>query len=296
MISKKDSKVTKGMIFAGCSYTWGQGLYYYSNLETLRDQNNPWGYTRGIANPAHHLFKESVRFPRLVANHFNSYEIVHPENGGANDVIIEYWKNCFTNREKNAELLTIAHGVVPAKVEQIEYEEVSHIVFQLTQWMRDLYEIEYEGEKINLPVQWYWDNNPNRDIPNLKDIFEKYVEKNGGDFSDLNESLQLRALNNLKTFLMECENRGIKTYVLSWPHEFIKLIEKDEWIKERWITFDYEGKNYECIEYLNENNPELEIYKDHESFKVPPQDSHPSLKCHQIIAENVIRFIENKEK
>ena len=284
------------MIFAGCSYTWGQGLYYYSNLETLRDQDNPWGYTRGIANPAHHLFKESVRFPRLVANHFNSYEIVHPENGGANDVIIEYWKNCFTNREKNAELLTLAHGAVPAKVEQIEYEEVSHIVFQLTQWMRDLYEIEYEGEKINLPVQWYWLNNPNRDIPNLKDVFEKYMEKNGGDFSDLNESLQLRSLNNLKTFLMECEDRGIKTYILSWPHEFIKLIEKDEWIKERWITFDYEGKNYECIEYLNENNPELEIYKDHESFKVPPQDSHPSLKCHQIIAENVIRFIENKEK
>jgi hypothetical protein len=296
MISKKDSKATKGMIFAGCSYTWGQGLYYYSNLETLRDQDNPWGYTRGIANPAHHLFKESVRFPRLVANHFNSYEIVHPENGGANDVIIEYWKNCFTNREKNAELLTLAHGAVPAKVEQIEYEEVSHIVFQLTQWMRDLYEIEYEGEKINLPVQWYWLNNPNRDIPNLKDVFEKYMEKNGGDFSDLNESLQLRSLNNLKTFLMECEDRGIKTYILSWPHEFIKLIEKDEWIKERWITFDYEGKNYECIEYLNENNPELEIYKDHESFKVPPQDSHPSLKCHQIIAENVIRFIENKEK
>lgn len=295
MISKKDYKVTKGMIFAGCSYTWGQGLYYYSNLETLRDQENPWGYSRWIANPAHHLFKESVRYPRLVANHFNSYEIVHPENGGANDVIVEYWKNCFTNREKDAEILTEAHGIVPAKVEQIEYEEVSHVVFQLTQWMRDLYEIEYEGEKINLPIQKYWVNNPNLDRP-YKDIFEKYIEKTGEDFSNLNESLQLKALNNIKEFLMGCEDRGIKTYILSWPHEFIKLLEKDEWIKERWITFNYEGKNYECIEYLNENNPELGIYKDYASFKVPPQDSHPSLKCHQIIAENIIKFIENKEK
>jgi hypothetical protein len=295
MISKKDYKVTKGMIFAGCSYTWGQGLYYYSNLETLRDQENPWGYSRWIANPAHHLFKESVRYPRLVANHFNSYEIVHPENGGANDVIVEYWKNCFTNREKDAEILTEAHGIVPAKVEQIEYEEVSHVVFQLTQWMRDLYEIEYEGEKINLPIQKYWVNNPNLDRP-YKDIFEKYMEKTGEDFSNLNESLQRKALNNIKEFLMGCEDRGIKTYILSWPHEFIKLLEKDEWIKERWITFNYEGKNYECIEYLNENNPELEIYKDYASFKVPPQDSHPSLKCHQIIAENIIKFIENKEK
>ena len=295
MISRKDSKVTKGMIFSGCSYTWGQGLYYYSNLETLRDSDNPWGYTRWIANPAHHLFKESVRYPRLVANHFNSYEIVHPENGGANDVVVEYWKNCFTNREKNAELLTEAHGEIPAKIEQIEYDEVSHVIFQLTQWARDLYEIEHEGEKIKLPIQWFWDNNPNRDRP-YRDIFEKYLEKSGRNFGDLNEFLQDRCIKNVKRFLMGCEEHGIKTYILSWPHEFIKMLEKDAWLKERWITFDYDGKNYECIEYLNENNPELEIYKDYESFKVPPQDSHPSLKCHQIIAENIIRFIENKEK
>ena len=283
------------MIFAGCSYTWGQGLYYYSNLETLRDSDNPWGYSRWIANPAHHLFKESVRYPRLVANYFNSYEIVHPENGGANDVIVEYWKNCFTNREKNAELLTEAHGDVPAKIEQIEYDEVSHVVFQLTQWMRDCYEIEYEGEKIKLPIQWYWDNNPNRDRP-YRDIFEKYLDGIDKNFGDLNGELQENGLQNVKVFLMKCEQQGLKTYILSWPHEFIKLIEKDEWLKERWITFDYACKNYECIEHLNENNPEFEIYKDYENFAVPPQDSHPSLKCHQIIAENIIRFIENKEK
>ena len=33
----KDDKVTKGIIFAGCSFTWGQGLYYYSNMETLKE-------------------------------------------------------------------------------------------------------------------------------------------------------------------------------------------------------------------------------------------------------------------
>ena len=29
----------KGIIFAGCSYTWGQGLYYYSGLETLKESD-----------------------------------------------------------------------------------------------------------------------------------------------------------------------------------------------------------------------------------------------------------------
>lgn len=295
MISKQGAKVTKGMIFAGCSYTWGQGLYYYSNLETLRDQDNPWGYSRGVVDPMHHKFKEKIRYPRLVADHFKSFEIVHPQNGGANDVIVEYWKNCFTNRERDAELLTHAHGERPTKIEQIEYEEVSHVVFQLTQWMRDLYEIEYEGEKIELPIQWFWDNNPNRDRP-YRDLFEKYLEKIGRNFGDLNEFLQDSGLKNVKRFLMECEDRGIKTYILSWPHEFIKILENDEWLKERWITFDHNGINYQCIEHMNLDNPEFEIYKDYDSFEIPPQDSHPSLKCHQIIAESIIKFIENKEK
>jgi hypothetical protein len=295
MISKQGAKITKGMIFAGCSYTWGQGLYYYSNLETLRDQVNPWGYTRGIANPAHHKFKEKVRYPRIVADHFKSFEIVHPQNGGANDVIVQYWKNCFTNRDKNAELLTEAHGNVPTRIEQIEYEEVSHVVFQVTQWMRDLYEIEYEGEKIKLPMQWFWDNNPSRDRP-YRDILEKYLEKEGMVYGELNGSFQEKALNDIKRFLVECEEHGIKTYILLWPHEFIKIIEKDEWLKERWITFDYNGNNYQCIEHMNLANPEFEIYKDYDNFKTPPQDSHPSLKCHRIIADNVIKFIKNKEK
>jgi hypothetical protein len=294
MISKKGAKVTKGMIFAGCSYTWGQGLYYYSNLETLRDQVNPWGYTRWIANPTHHKFKEKARYPRIVADHFKSFEIVHPQNGGANDAIVEYWKNCFTNRDKNTELLTEAHGDVPAKIEQIEYKEVSHVIFQMTQWMRDLYEIEYEGEKIKLPMQWFWDNNPSRDRP-YRDILEKYLEKIGRKFGDLNEYLQDRSLKNVKRFLMECEENEIKTYILSWPHEFIQLIEKDPWLNERWITFNYGEKNYECIEHMNLDNPEFEIYKDYDNFKTPPQDSHPSLKCNQIIAENIINFIKNKE-
>ena len=295
MISKKDAKVTGGMIFAGCSYTWGQGLYYYSNLETLRDQDNPWGYSRWIANPAHHRFKERSRFPRLVANHFKSFEIVHPENGGSNDSIIEYWTKCFTVRNPDEMFSSEAHGSVPNKIEFIEYEEISHIVFQLTQWNRDSLEIKVDGETIKAPIQWYWENNPNRDRP-YRDLFEKYLEETGRNFGDLNEFLQDKGLKNVKRFLMECEDRGIKTYILSWPHEFIKALEKDEWLKERWITFDYKGKNYKCIENMNLESPEFEIYKDSESFKTPPQDSHPSLKCHQIIAENVIKFIENKEK
>jgi hypothetical protein len=292
MIPKKDASITKGIIFAGCSYTWGQGLYYYSNLTTLRDQNNPWGYYNIYTVP-HHRFRESVRYPRLVAKHFNTFEWVHPQNGGANDQIVNYWKSCFINREPGH----MVRGSEPEsydQIEAIEYEEVSCVVFQLTQWMRDLFKCEVDGEVIEIPIQWYWENNPNRDRL-YKDIYEKYLNDNNLVHGEMNGELMVKGLNNVKEFLMECESKGIKTYILAWPHEFIQWIEKDDWLCERWITFNYNEKNYKCIEHMNLDNPEFEIYKDYENFKIPPQDSHPSLKCHRVIADNIIEFIENKK-
>lgn len=292
MITKENAGITKGMIFAGCSYTWGQGLYYYSNLSTLQDQSNPWGY-HNIYTQSHQRFKESVRYPRLVAKHFNSFEFVHPENGGANDGIIEYWENCFTNRSEGATIKNLANGTNDVPIYKIKYTEVSHLIFQLTQWNRDIFRCKVDGEIIEAPMQWYWDINPNRDKP-YADLLEKYMNTNKLEFGSMNNDLIVGGLNNVKRFLSDCESKGIKTYVLAWPHEFISRIEKDDWLKQRWITFDYNNINYKCIEHMNLANPELEIYKDYTSFKVPPQDSHPSLKCHEIIADNIIKYIENQ--
>jgi len=66
MKSLLDSKPDKGMVFAGCSFTWGQGLYYYSNLDTLAEPL-PDHYDRNLVRHAHIKFKESVRYPILVA-------------------------------------------------------------------------------------------------------------------------------------------------------------------------------------------------------------------------------------
>ena len=72
----------KGMIFAGCSFTWGQGLYYYSNMSTLR-QPAPEQYDFKLVTHAHKRFMASLRYPRLVANHFGTFELVKKEMGSA---------------------------------------------------------------------------------------------------------------------------------------------------------------------------------------------------------------------
>ena len=246
MIPKKDAKIAKGMIFGGCSYVWGQGLYYYSNMETLVNPLHPFGYNPGLLKEAHHRFKEAVRYPRIVAKHFNSFELVHPQNGGANDQIVNYWSNCFKNREKGAKV----KGFQP-----------------------DCY---------------------HRERP-YNDMLLSYLEKNNTDFATLNNELITKSLNNVKSFLQECEENGVKTYILTYADEYLEGLKTDKWLSERFITINHASKNYECIDYMLKENPHLTIFKDHEMFDVPPNDSHPTLKCHRIIAQNIINFIENKE-
>ena len=51
----KSDKVYKGMVFAGCSFTWGQGLYYYSNLPTLKEPP-PDAYNSNLVNHSHNAY------------------------------------------------------------------------------------------------------------------------------------------------------------------------------------------------------------------------------------------------
>ena len=40
-------------------------------------------------------------------------------------------------------------------------------------------------------------------------------------------------------------------------------------------------------------NPEMTIKYDFDNFVDPPKDHHPSLKCHNIIANSIIKKIED---
>ena len=131
-------KLTKGIVFAGCSFTWGSALWYYSKLPTIIEQTGQ-SFDTAKMNLAHIEYMKTIRFPRLVANHFNTFEIVNPNNGGSNEGMIEWWKRCFTNGDK---------GYAPFKnmYPHIDYSEISYFVIQLTQWHRDNFTLNYDNQ------------------------------------------------------------------------------------------------------------------------------------------------------
>jgi hypothetical protein len=75
------------------------------------------------------------------------------------------------------------------------------------------------------------------------------------------------------------------------------LLNEDEFMKERHIPLNYRNEHFSTINQVIKKYPYLEISKDTMNFQgLPPEDNHPSLKCHEIIAEAVIRSIGHNLK
>jgi hypothetical protein len=272
MKPNSDKLPIKAIAFAGCSFTWGQGLYYYSNLPTLTSPQ-AYVYDRSSLTETHIEFMKSVRFPRLVANHFETFELTQPFNGGATYSILDWW-NCAFSKEK------IALQDMPTP--RYDYSDVSHVVFQCTQWQRSNSKIHTMGQGSHF--NYYTKH---------KEVFIEWLDEHNMTIDEYFEEAKQQEIVDIKQFLQHFESQGIKTSIFTWPDDLVSLILNDEWLKERYIDFQYEGNTYSSIESLIENNKYLEIINDYEYFIEPPKDGHPSLKCHSVIADNIIRYLKN---
>lgn len=266
----KEKTPIKGMIFSGCSFTWGQGLYYYSNLDSLREPPSDC-YDTFLVNTSHIKFMESVRYPRIVANHFNTFEQVAPFNGGSNESAIEFCLHRIFSEPY--------HDYKPA-----DFSDYSHCVFQMTQWQRKHIFINYKGQRLDI----------HNNIERTSDILTDYLLENNMTVEDWEEYGMQLNVQDVKTHLQFLESKGIKTYLLTWPECYVKYIEKDSWLKERHIVFDAYDKSYSSLESLMNAVPVMTIKYDYEEFNDTPKDHHPSLKCHKLIADSIIRRIENE--
>jgi hypothetical protein len=204
MINK--SVITKGIVFAGCSFTWGQGLYYYSNLSTLKKQelNN---YDPKMVTASQIKYTEMFRFPRIVSNHFETFEWVHPLNGGSHKSIIQWWETCFDLSKD------ISTTVDSYPVNKISHDEISHIVFQLTQPHRcSLLDLGYEN-MISFSDAYN---------PVHRTAFENWLKQNKLNLKSYEYYYIEYSLDTVKKFLMDCENRGLKTLIINWPKKIQK--------------------------------------------------------------------------
>jgi hypothetical protein len=266
----------KGILFGGCSFTWGQGLYYYSDLPNL-EEPEPFKYDPSKVLKSHRRFMESKRFPRLVANYFGTFEVVKKENGGSEDETFRFFDRLFS--EPGSE----KHGYITD--ETFNYEDFDYLILQVSQPGRNIIKFSYEGK--DWEVQLMQTNEKE-----IKKTFYCWLIDSDKTYEMWYKEFIGDLFHMIKKKLMFYESKGIKTKVIFWHDDYLGLVGGDEFMRERHIPLNYRNEYFPTIHTMMEKYPYLRIVEDTLNFEgTPPADDHPSLKCHEIIAEAVINSI-----
>lgn len=77
------------MIFAGCSYTWGQSLHLYGGFNDDRHPRDGFFYEESLL-PHHYQYNVDNRFATKVADYFGRKPIVAARNGNSNPLMIDW--------------------------------------------------------------------------------------------------------------------------------------------------------------------------------------------------------------
>ena len=279
----REAKITKGIAFAGCSFTWGQGLWYYNNLPSTIEQPLN-SYNPDLVHFTDRKAAHKRRFARIVADHFDTFEVVHYKNGGSMDAIVTYWRDhafdkddeCIVGKEKEPTFRSYKSS------------DIDSFILQCTAWTRTDITLNI-GNKTIGPMQ-VWDL-----MENHTEELKEYLQQEKISLDTFIDQCKLRDVLAYKDLLKYIDSLGIKTYIMTWQEDLVAHMSKDGYLASRMITFDYLGSMYHSIEKMIDNNPGLTLNTDYQNFEIPPTDNHPSLLCHKIIANNIITYIQGKK-
>lgn len=77
------------MLFAGCSYTWGQSLHYYGGFSDDVHKKDGFFYENEL-RPHHYQYNVDNRFATKVADYFGRKAIVAARNGNSNPLMVDW--------------------------------------------------------------------------------------------------------------------------------------------------------------------------------------------------------------
>ena len=268
----------KGMLFGGCSFTWGQGLWYYSDLNDLFYPKYINKFDFNTVTTAHVKVMESLRFSRLVANYFNTFDVQKLQNGGSEDTTFNFFDQIF-HGGSNTHLTN----------EKMKFSDFDYIILQTSQLYRNRFHFTLDGEE-----QWaiVWTNANGINIEN----FYKWLKINNITIEEWLDMFVKSQVNRIKAKFEYYESQGVKTKLICWEDDYLPYIEKDEFLSKRHVPLYYMDSKYDSIFSLLTKKRYLEIQNDYDNFTNPPLDGHPSKKCHEIIAESIIKHIKENDE
>lgn len=281
----------KGILFAGDSFTWGEGLQYYSHLPNIKwkaTQHYKEDYT-----PAHVEFIKSKRFARQVANHFETFEYCRNDNGGNNIQIFDFIDKL--NKQWKTHYMPAATSNVEHRMFTMELEDFDYVVVQLTDMFRADIEFTYNGviKQCNI-----------HSTESIKTTeFDKYLnELYDGDIKKFMHIFLDRFANMVEEKFRKYESMGIKKCLIhTWQNELIPYIKNNSFLEDRFIEYNVNDITYSSIWDLQtkDDRPRGMSISDDPYFETIGKkvvNGHTSLSAHKIQAHAIINKIEEIEK
>lgn len=279
----------KGILFAGDSFTWGEGLHFYSDLPDI--DYNEVGFKNEKLTPAHRDWINANRFSRRVANYFETFDLVRYSNGGDNGEIFNFIDNIETEYQRRyVDAQTATHRMFTYKLNDFDY-----IIIQLTDIFR---------ERVLLP---------NGELCNIRSLdhmkitgFDVYLKDSFDNNLDKFINFYLKQFSDkLENKIKKYENLGIKKcFIITWHIDILPFIKNNLFLNERLITFDLGDRIVESIwdlQGVNETkikNPEMTITYDPYFLQknMVITNAHTSLTAHKVMANSIIKKIEENEQ
>jgi hypothetical protein len=304
------SKDNFPIIFAGCSYTWGEGLELYQNDKKwieARNSNMEHFDIKKVTDEKSAQFREDNRFAGIVSNHYNTTAIVAQENGGC-------------EAASHRHIVDTRNGYLHGSPEKNANHNFAVIIYQFTALDRNPPHFTYFC-KCNRCVETTFQSISN--IWELITPITKYGKKLNNllkedefNISFYHEMVRIIGLKN-EDDIGIIHDKLIK-YFIKWKTEGIsKLVEELKEInKEIPIYFLDTWNSYEhgilnkfdfikdrTIPLIDENGNSHTKWKDWSknvkgyviSSDFPKTNNHhPSLKSHKLISSSIIKFLDEK--
>jgi hypothetical protein len=266
----------KGILFGGCSFTWGQGLYFYSDLPNLYNYNSdyPIYFYIDKVTSAQLKFKNTLYYPRLIANHFNTFEVVKDLNGGCEDETFDFFNSIFENKK----------DIISSNNNKYIYDDFDYIVIQLSSIVRNKFYFNINNKQFSTIITF--DNK----------YLLKYMQIKNYTFNDCWSEFLDQQFIRLKNELMFYESKGIKIKIMLWFDDLLERIQNDTFLKNKLVILNYNNKIFNTILELGDSYDEMYIITDPYFKDKKFNDKHPSKLLHQIMADGIIKSIESDIK
>ena len=296
------SKNSRPFIFAGDSYTWGEGLELFQDTDkwiNARNKEMHHSDIKSLSDTPSVKFREENRFAGIVATHYDTKPLIERNNGGNAASALRHIKS---------------------KIKFYTPESISCIIFQHTALQRNPLHFKYDCQcSFCLDSSWtsidsFWElvhelilgkNTLNNILQKEKyqtPFYQRMPKMIGIDndtdiktlwdkFSSFILKYKLEGISILIEELKEIE-KIIPIYFLDdWLQADSDILNEFDYIRDRTIPLIDEDGNYHTN--WNDWEKNIEGYEIFDNF--PKTDNHhPSLKSHKLIASSIINFLDKK--